>query len=349
MASTTLLLTIALLGMASIPLASASWDDCKTTKMILKNSWIHSNIDVISYSRLASGLSVTDCMRKCRSNQECYSFNYNKLTKWCYLGTTEEANLRRARSSKWAAGYRRCVEHIDNNAWTNDEFSGGIPTTVPDAPAIGTFTAISATEATGTWTAPAFDGDAAITSYDIQCTNSVLPSDVVTDIGVPASSACTGSSCSTVITGLTSGATYTCKVRAVNSVGPSLYSSASSSLVMPAAATVPGAPTIGVFTFVSNSDTDAKATATGTWTAPAFDGGDAITSYDIECTNSVLPSDVVTDIGVPAAAVCTGSSCSHSISGLSSGATYNCRVRAVNSVGPSLYSSTTAVTIPVME
>ena len=44
MASTTsslvLALTIALLGMASIPLASASWDDCKTTKMYLKNSYM---------------------------------------------------------------------------------------------------------------------------------------------------------------------------------------------------------------------------------------------------------------------------------------------------------------------
>jgi hypothetical protein len=92
----------------------------------------HNNIDVISYSRLTAGQSVADCLNKCRANQECYSFNYNKVTKWCYLGTTEEVMLRQTRNSKWAAGYRRCVEQISNDPWTNDEFSGGSSGTGPN-------------------------------------------------------------------------------------------------------------------------------------------------------------------------------------------------------------------------
>lgn len=102
----------------------SSWEDCKTTKMVVRNNWIHDNIEVIAYSRLSTGKSVADCLHMCRVNQECYSFNYNKLTKWCYIGTTEDVH--QTRNSKYVAGVRRCVEHINNNAWTNEEFAGGV-------------------------------------------------------------------------------------------------------------------------------------------------------------------------------------------------------------------------------
>ena len=104
----------------------ASWEDCKTTKMVVQNNWIHDNIEIIAYSRLSKEKSVRDCLKMCRKNQECYSFNYNKLTKWCYIGTTEETCLHQTRNSKYAAGVRRCVEHVDNTAWTNEEFAGGV-------------------------------------------------------------------------------------------------------------------------------------------------------------------------------------------------------------------------------
>lgn len=106
--------------------SGSSWDDCKTTKMVVRNNWMHNNIEVIAYSRLSAQQSVADCVNKCRVNQECYSFNYNKVTKWCYIGTTEEDFLRQTRNSKYTAGVRRCVEHVDNAAWTNEEFAGGI-------------------------------------------------------------------------------------------------------------------------------------------------------------------------------------------------------------------------------
>ncbi len=82
---------------------------------------------------------MADCLARCRKNQECYSFNYNKLTKWCYLGTTEELNLRQTRNSKWASGYRRCIEQFTSMPWNNEEDFGGIPLSPPTAspPPIG--------------------------------------------------------------------------------------------------------------------------------------------------------------------------------------------------------------------
>jgi hypothetical protein len=91
------------------------------------------NLDVISYSRLPGGQNTQDCMARCRKNQECYSFNYNKLAKWCYLGTSEERDLRQTKNNKWAAGYRRCIEQINSSEWTNAEHFGGDDFSPPPA------------------------------------------------------------------------------------------------------------------------------------------------------------------------------------------------------------------------
>ena len=101
------------------------WEDCKTTTMVVRNNWMHDNIEVIAFSRLTKKHSARDCLNTCRINEECYSFNYNKVSKWCYIGTTEEANLHQSRNSKYVAGVRRCIEHVDNSPWTNEEFAGG--------------------------------------------------------------------------------------------------------------------------------------------------------------------------------------------------------------------------------
>ncbi|KAG7673802.1 hypothetical protein KSW81_006993 [Nannochloris sp. 'desiccata'] len=146
--------------------------------MILRNSFIHNNIDVIAYSRLPSGQSVANCLALCRSNQECYSFNYNKLTKWCYIGTTEETNLRQTRNGKWAAGYRRCVEQINNNPWTNEEFNGGSPSSGPQpVTTLNVVDSVTNNALDVTFVAPTVfgvgdDGVAAIFgSYKVSCTS----------------------------------------------------------------------------------------------------------------------------------------------------------------------------------
>ena len=71
------------------------------------------------------------------------------------------------------------------------------------------------------------------------------------------------------VTGLTNGTAYTFKVAAINGVGTGAQSGASNSVTP---ATIPGAPTIG-------TATRGNASVVVNWTAPASNGGSAITGY----------------------------------------------------------------------
>ena len=87
-------------------------------------------------------------------------------------------------------------------------------------------------------------------------------------------------------------------------------------------ATVPDAPTIGIA--VSG---DARATII--FTAPASNGGSAITSYTATCT----PTGTVTSTAPPIA-----------VTGLTNATTYTCSVYATNAIGNSVASGTVTVT-----
>jgi hypothetical protein len=122
---------------------------------------------------------------------------------------------------------------------------------------------------------------------------------------------------STPIAGLTNGTTYTFKVKAINVVGPGPDSAASNAVTPTAAAVVPGAPT-GVTATAGN------ASATVSWSAPASNGGSAITGY------TVTPY-----VGVTAQTSTTvGNVTSTQIASLTNGTTYTFKVRAINAVGP---------------
>ena len=126
----------------------------------------------------------------------------------------------------------------------------------PGTPAAPTATA-GITSATVTWTAPA-SNNSAITGY------------IVTPYlnGVAQTPVSYGSTATTqTLTGLTAGGSYTFTVAAVNAIGTG-SASPQSAAVVPYA--LPGAPTIGS---VSAGDS----AATVNWTAPASNGGSAIT------------------------------------------------------------------------
>jgi hypothetical protein len=177
-----------------------------------------------------------------------------------------------------------------------------LPATAPNAPTIGTATGGSAS-ATVAFTAPTWNGGATITGY--------------TATSTPGSITGTGSSSPISVTGLTNGTAYTFTVHATNSVGNSAESAASNS-VTPAAATVPGAPTIG-------TATGGNASATVAFTAPGSNGGSAITGYTATST--------------PGGITGTGTTSPISVSGLTNGTAYTFTVHATNAIGNSAESA----------
>ena len=192
--------------------------------------------------------------------------------------------------------------------------------TAPGAPTAVSGTAGDASVALS-WTAPASNGGSAITSYRI-----------TPYIGTTAQTAInTGTTATTrTVTGLTNGTAYTFKVAATNAVGTGADSAASAALT-PQAVTAPGAPT-------AVSGTAGNTTVALSWTAPASNGGSAITSYRI-----------TPYIGTTAqTAINTGTTATtRTVTGLTNGTAYTFKVAATNAVGTGADSAASAAITPV--
>ena len=120
-----------------------------------------------------------------------------------------------------------------------------------------------------------------------------------------------GKAPSYTVTGLNNGQTYTFRVRAVNSAGPS---AASGSRTATPTTTKPEAPE-------SLSFTPGDQQVTLRWRAPTNDGGVQITHYEYEQDGSGIWIST------------GGTATSHTVTGLNNGQTYMFRVRAVNTLG----------------
>ncbi len=131
-----------------------------------------------------------------------------------------------------------------------------------------------------------------------------------------------------VVTGLVNGTSYTFTVTATNSFGTSAPSAPSASVTP---ATVPGAPT-GAVAIPRNHSADVA------FTAPASDGGNAITGYTVV---SNPPGGIDLEQGTL--------SLNHLVSGLTNGIGYTFTVVAVNAVGASLASGPSASVVPGCE
>ena len=190
------------------------------------------------------------------------------------------------------------------------------PLTLPAVPAAPT--SVVATggyqQATVTWTA-ANDEGSAITGY------TVTPYQGSTAL---TASSVSGSTTSATITGLTDGLSYTFAVVATNAGGAG--AAGTSNAVTPAAG-APGPP-------ASASATGGQNQATISWTAPASNGGSALTGY------------IVTSVaGSASNAVAMGASAtSVVISGLRGGVAYTFTVQAQNSFGYGAAASSPSVT-----
>ena len=193
------------------------------------------------------------------------------------------------------------------------------PAPVPGAP-----TGVAATpgqaSATVSWTAPTSGGP--VTSYEVTpyLGSVAQPSKTVT--GTPPST-------STTVSGLTSGATYTFRVRAGNPTGTGPASNPSGPVV-PLSAVVPGAPT-GV---AAQGDDEA---AIVRWTAPNDDGGSNITGY------TVTPfiggtAQAPLQAGASATSLRVGS--------LTNGTAYTFTVKATNGAGTGASSAASSAVTP---
>lgn len=168
------------------------------------------------------------------------------------------------------------------------------PASVPGAPTIGTATGGNA-QASVPFSAPGSDGGSAILDY--------------TATSSPGGLTGTAAGSPVTVSGLTNGQAYTFTVTARNAVG-SGPASGSSNSVTPS--TVPGAPTIGTATAGNKQ-------ATVPFSAPASDGGSAITSY--------------TATASPGGFTASGSGSPLTVTGLTNGQAYTFSVAAANANG----------------
>lgn len=200
----------------------------------------------------------------------------------------------------------------------SDNSNSITPTGAPAAPTgVTASTSVGVRQAIVTFTAPADTGGSAITGY----TAISSPPGGTSNCSTPPATSCT-------VTGLSNGTDYTFTVTATNGIGTSAPSDASTTVTTP---NVPGAPT-GLA--ASTSGTPGQVTIT--FTAPASDGGRAITGY----TAASAPSAGTSVCSPVPATSCT-------FSGLANATTYSFTISASNAVGTGAPSAaSTGVTTP---
>ena len=207
-----------------------------------------------------------------------------------------------------------CVTAInDSGAGPQSNCVSAIALTMPGAPGPTSATTASAGSTVVTWTAPASDGGAPVTGYEVDWAGS----------GTWGAQAASGTSATVT---LPSAGVYDLAVFAMNIAGES---PASPPVCVTVGNSAPCAPTI---TSTSNGTTEFPATVT--WQAPAQTGGQPITAYTVSWTGAAS--------GTLTRAASAGTSAV--LSGLVVG-TYSVTVRATTADGTSVPSPAATVTV----
>ncbi len=194
-----------------------------------------------------------------------------------------------------------------------------VPSTVPGAPTIGTATGGNG-QASVAFTAPASNGGSTIIHYTVTATDTTNSSN--------GNQTANGTASPISVPGLTNGDTYTFTVTATNANGTGAASGTSNAVVPNI---VPGRPT-GV------KATGGNARATVAFTAPAPNGGTAITHYAVVATDTTNSSRGGQRV--------TGGSSPLAVAGLTNGDHYTFTVTASNRAGAGLPSTPSNAVVP---
>lgn len=185
--------------------SARSYEDCKTSRMVLSNNYEFKGLEVYKFSR-GTG-SARDCSDQCRRDTSCYAFNYVKLSKWCYLGYTHSRSLRYVANGKMASGYRRCSAHSTNEEWISEIYTvAGAPSTLS---ATKTDTSASISYSVGAAGNPVETYSVKCVIFGLSCNNAAIG----TSLSYPRSTL------SIPVSGLSANTKYYCYVVATNSVG----------------------------------------------------------------------------------------------------------------------------------
>ena len=215
------------------------------------------------------------------------------------------------------------------------------PVTVPDAPASLMATA-GDTQVSLDWTAPASDGGSAVTGYEYRYKTTGEFPDEWTNVPDGSDSGSDRSDeTSYTVTGLDNGVEHTFEVRAVNAVGAGGVAEAASTPATPV--TVPGAP---ASLMATAGDTEVGLV----WTAPASDGGSAVTEYQYRYKTSGEFPDEWTDVPDGSdTGTDRSDETSYTVTGLDNGVEHTFEVRAVNVVGEGAPATATSTPVTVPE
>ena len=210
-----------------------------------------------------------------------------------------------------------------------------VPRTLADAPLINSVTSGDA-KLTVRWSAPASDGGATITAYDLRTIRSDAP-DQSDSLWTSEPAAWTGGAFEHTLSELSNGVSLDIQVRAVNAAGNGPWSATRSGTPR----TLPGRPVI-------TSATATDRTLTTNWDPPADNGGSRITSYDLRYIRSDSPMimynlawDYVNLLSSQ------GADLTYTIRGLTDSMQYDLQVRARNAVGNGDWSDTWVETTAV--
>jgi hypothetical protein len=193
-----------------------------------------------------------------------------------------------------------------------------IPATVPGVPT-SLSGVIGDSQVALTWVAPADIGGSAITDYLVEYKLSATSTWSTFSDG-------TSTSTSATVTSLTNGTSYDFQVSAINGSG----TGSSSGTVTATPLTTPSAP-------LSFAGTSGDTQVSLSWSAPASNGGSAITNYFIEYKLSATSTWSTFSHA-------TSTATSATITSLTNGTSYDFRVSAINLVGIGSVSGTATLT-----